>query len=120
MVGSLPPQPALVRPAQGHSALVPGISRAEPAPGDAGASQIQAQPSRTTPKAWPKVKPDDPLNVCELVTKKLQKSGGAVKSVHELAGLITTCCVDLFDTHRAPEEYRFFDFFERAINSVVR
>ncbi|KAK2771101.1 ankyrin repeat and protein kinase domain-containing protein [Colletotrichum kahawae] len=40
---------------------------------------------------------------------------GNVGSVYDLAGLITTSCVDLFDPQRVNEDYLFFDFFERSI-----
>ncbi|MBE3045107.1 hypothetical protein IMZ48_21645 [Candidatus Bathyarchaeota archaeon] len=118
----MPSQPARGRPPQSNPILRlgGGLFRTKLAHQDVQESQHQSRSSISIPEEWPKVNPDDPLNVRDRVNKQLQKDRGAVKTVHELAALITTCCVDVFDPHRAPEEYRFFDFFERSINRVVR
>jgi hypothetical protein len=69
---------------------------------------------------WPEQKPADPLNVCQLVTGYLSKQGrDAVSSAHDLASIITTCCVDVFDPRRTPDEFLFFEFFERSIGAAV-
>lgn len=71
--------------------------------------------------ARPGINQDDPLSVPQRVTRHLLKQGrGVLGSVHDLAGLITTCCVDVFDPHQIPDEFLFFDFFERSIGIVVR
>ncbi|KAL0929892.1 ankyrin repeat and protein kinase domain-containing protein [Colletotrichum truncatum] len=68
---------------------------------------------------WPRLNVDDPLNVPHILTQRLSKPGRrAVGSVHDLAGLITTCCVELLDPHQVDEELLFFDFFERSIVQV--
>ncbi|KAH7303198.1 hypothetical protein B0I35DRAFT_365304 [Stachybotrys elegans] len=65
---------------------------------------------------WPVLNPSDPLSVSQLIDRHLRKQGrGAIKSVYEFAGLITTCCIDVFDPHQVPDEYMFLDFFERSI-----
>ena len=70
---------------------------------------------------WPEINQGDPLSVPQRVTRHLLKQGrGVLGSVHDLAGLITTCCVDVFDPHQVPEEFLFFDFFERSVGIVVR
>jgi hypothetical protein len=70
--------------------------------------------------AWPEVNQDDPLSIPQRVTRYLfRQSRGAIGSVHDLAGLITTCCVDVFDPYQIPDEFLFLDFFERSIGRVV-
>ena len=70
--------------------------------------------------AWPEINATDPLNVSQLVTRYLSKQGrGAVSSAHDLASVITTCCVDVFDPRRTPDEFLFFEFFERSIGAAV-
>jgi hypothetical protein len=69
---------------------------------------------------WPKLNPYDPLNITERVSQHLYKSNrGAIRSVHDLGAIIASCCVDIFDSRQAPEDYQFFDFFERSINKAV-
>lgn len=46
-------------------------------------------------------------------------SRGAFSCVYELAGFIVTNAIDVFDPHRVPEQYLFFDFFERSISAAV-
>ncbi|EEY20999.1 ankyrin repeat and protein kinase domain-containing protein [Verticillium alfalfae VaMs.102] len=68
---------------------------------------------------WPELKLDDPLNVSQIVNRHLLKQNrSAVESVFELAGLITTCCVDLFDPYQVSEDYLFLDFFENSIGQA--
>ena len=70
--------------------------------------------------AWPEVNQDDPLSIPQRVTKDLfRQSRGSIGTVHDLAGLITTCCVDVFDPYQIPDNFLFFDFFERSIGRVV-
>ncbi|PNH35808.1 hypothetical protein BJF96_g927 [Verticillium dahliae] len=79
-----------------------------------------SQPSRNwADGTWPELKLDDPLNVSQIVNRHLLKQNrSAVESVFELAGLITTCCVDLFDPHQVSEDYLFLDFFENSIGQA--
>lgn len=62
----------------------------------------------------------DPLNVHQLILKHLQGSARKpITTVSELAILITDSCVGLFDQYQIPDEFQFFDFFERSIGAVV-
>jgi hypothetical protein len=62
----------------------------------------------------------DPLNVHQMILKHLQGEARApITSVYELAKIITDSCVNLFDPYQAPDEFQFFDFFERSIGDVV-
>jgi hypothetical protein len=62
----------------------------------------------------------DPLNVHQTILKNLQGSARApITSVYDLAKLITSSCVDVFDQYRIPPDFQFFDFFERSIGAVV-
>jgi len=64
---------------------------------------------------------NDPLNIHQIIMKHLQGSARApITSVYDLANLITDSCVNLFAQDQAPEEFQFFEFFERSISSVVR
>ncbi|KAM0592522.1 hypothetical protein ACHAQF_001195 [Verticillium nonalfalfae] len=80
-----------------------------------------SQPRRNiADSTWPELKLDDPLNVSQIVNRHLLKQNrSAVESVFELAGLITTCCVDLFDPYQVSEDYLFLDFFENSIGQAV-
>jgi hypothetical protein len=70
---------------------------------------------------WPELRPGDPLNVAQNVTRYLSKtSRSAVVSVHDLASVIATCCVDAFDPSTTPEAYLFFDIFEQSLVKVAR
>jgi hypothetical protein len=70
---------------------------------------------------WPELKAGDPLNVAQNVTLYLSKKNrDAVISVYDLASVIATCCVDVFNPHIAPDSYLFFDFFEQSLGKVVR
>lgn len=110
---------------RGHSALPRKYPRMHPALSKKRSkSQHRAGRAQTHhPEAdlWPELNQDDPLGVPQRVARYLSKQGrGALGSVHELASLITTCCVDMFDPHQVPDEFLFFDFFERSISRVVR
>ncbi|KAK2029637.1 hypothetical protein LX32DRAFT_718243 [Colletotrichum zoysiae] len=68
---------------------------------------------------WPEINSDDPLSVPQLVAQHLSRPGRSpVGSVHDLASLITTCCVELLDPRRVDEDFLFFDFFERSIGQA--
>ena len=62
----------------------------------------------------------NPLDIHQRLLAHLDSSSRApITSVFQLAHTITTFCVDTFDPHRVPEDYQFFDFFERSIGNVV-
>jgi len=62
----------------------------------------------------------DPLNVHQMILKHLQGEARApIISVYDLANFITDTCINLFDPYQAPDEFQFFDFFERSIGDVV-
>jgi hypothetical protein len=63
---------------------------------------------------------DDPLNVHQMILKHLQTSARVpVTTAYDLAGLIAQSCANVFDQHQVPDEFQFFDFFERSIGMVV-
>lgn len=83
-------------------------------------TETRAQPLLPDAAMWPELRPDDPLNVAQIITRYLcKKNRNAVGSVHDLASVIATCCVDVFDPYIAPEPYLFFDFFEQSLGLVV-
>jgi hypothetical protein len=88
-----------------------------------GKKEIQANGRPASPekeRTWPSLIQDDPLNVHQKIVKSLRDSGrNPITSVHHLANLITTCCVNVFDQHQIPEEFQFFEFFDRSIGIVV-
>ncbi|OJD16063.1 hypothetical protein AJ78_03736 [Emergomyces pasteurianus Ep9510] len=62
----------------------------------------------------------DPLNVHQMILSHIGlKTRDPLTSAHDLAHLITSFCIDLFDKYRVPDEYQFFDFFERSIGAVI-
>ncbi|PGH34399.1 hypothetical protein GX50_02766 [[Emmonsia] crescens] len=62
----------------------------------------------------------DPLNVHQMILSHIGlKTRDPLTSAHDLAHLITSFCVGLFDQYRVPDEYQFFDFFERSIGAVI-
>ncbi|KAK2798189.1 hypothetical protein FQN51_007875 [Onygenales sp. PD_10] len=62
----------------------------------------------------------DPLNVLQMILGHLRlKTRDPFTSVYDLARLIVDSCVGLFDPYHAPDEYQFFDFFERSIGAVI-
>ncbi|KAK2760347.1 hypothetical protein FQN54_002416 [Arachnomyces sp. PD_36] len=62
----------------------------------------------------------DPLNVHQMILKYLQGSARPpVTSAYDMATIITDTCVNVFDQYQVPDEYQFFDFFERSIGAVI-
>ncbi|EGC42775.1 ankyrin repeat protein [Histoplasma capsulatum var. duboisii H88] len=62
----------------------------------------------------------DPLNVHQMILSHIGlKTRDPLRSAHDLAQLITGFCICLFDEYRVPDEYQFFDFFERSIGAVI-
>lgn len=62
----------------------------------------------------------DPLNVHQMKLSHIGlKMRDPLRSAHDLAQLITSFCICLFDEYRVPDEYQFFYFFERFIGTVV-
>ncbi|KAF7939003.1 uncharacterized protein EAE98_001339 [Botrytis deweyae] len=62
----------------------------------------------------------DPLNVHQKVLKYLQSSTRPpIVSPYDVANLVVDMCVNLFDQYQVPEEFQFFDFFERSIGVVI-
>ncbi|KAI4193008.1 MAG: hypothetical protein LQ348_002986 [Seirophora lacunosa] len=72
------------------------------------------------PQRWQQPK-NDPLNVLDGIIEDMNsKTRPPVKSVHELAALITGRCSSVFDRHRLRnEEYQFLDMFESSIGQVT-
>ncbi|KAK2804519.1 hypothetical protein FQN50_006594 [Emmonsiellopsis sp. PD_5] len=62
----------------------------------------------------------DPLNALQMILGHLRvKTRDPFTSVYDLARVIADSCVGLFDPYHVPEEYQFFDFFERSIGVVI-
>ncbi|TGO07790.1 hypothetical protein BTUL_0247g00190 [Botrytis tulipae] len=62
----------------------------------------------------------DPLNVHQKALKYLQSSTRPpIVSPYDVANLVVDMCVNLFDQYQVPEEFQFFDFFERSIGVVI-
>ncbi|KAL8734987.1 MAG: hypothetical protein Q9166_001112 [cf. Caloplaca sp. 2 TL-2023] len=72
------------------------------------------------PQRWKQPK-NDPLNVLDGIIEDMNsKTRPPVKSVHDLATLITGRCSGVFDRHRlGDEEYQFLDMFESSIGQVT-
>ncbi|OJK04407.1 hypothetical protein ASPACDRAFT_20712 [Aspergillus aculeatus ATCC 16872] len=68
------------------------------------------------PERWEQPK-NDPLNVLDGIIEDINsKTREPVKSVYDLAIIITTRCSGVFDRHRmGDEEYQFLDMFEASI-----
>ncbi|EPE31754.1 hypothetical protein GLAREA_12510 [Glarea lozoyensis ATCC 20868] len=63
---------------------------------------------------------DDPLDVHQIILKHLQRSARKpVTTAYDLAGIIAQSCANVFDQHQVPNEFQFFDFFERSIGTVI-
>ena len=73
------------------------------------------------PQRWKQPK-NDPLNVLDGIIEDMNsKTRPPVKSVYDLATLITGRCSGVFDRHRlGNEDYQFLDMFESSIGQVVR
>ena len=72
------------------------------------------------PQRWQQPK-NDPLNVLDgLIEDINSKTRPPVRSVYDLANLITGRCCGFFDRHRInDEDYQFLDMFESSIGRVV-
>lgn len=70
----------------------------------------------------PILKPEDPMSISQNIFFYLSRGSSRkpIGSVYKLASLITSHCVDVFDTNQIPEDFQFFEFFEQSINDVVR
>ncbi|KAL3251851.1 hypothetical protein ABHI18_010414, partial [Aspergillus niger] len=68
------------------------------------------------PQRWDQPK-NDPLNVLDGIIEDINsKTREPVRSVYDLAIIITTRCSGVFDRHRmGDEEYQFLDMFEASI-----
>ena len=65
-------------------------------------------------------KPYDPMSISQNIFSSWMKgSRERISNVYDLASLVATCCVNVFDTNRVPEEFQFFEFFEQSISNVV-
>ncbi|CAL3973628.1 unnamed protein product [Diplocarpon coronariae] len=72
------------------------------------------------PQRWQQPK-NDPLNVLDSVIEDINsKTREPVKSVYDLAMIITGRCTGVFDRHRmGDDEYQFLDMFESSIGSAT-
>lgn len=72
------------------------------------------------PQRWQQPK-NDPLNVLDSIIEDINsKTRDPVKSVYDLAMIITNRCSGVFDRHRmGDEEYQFLDMFESSIGNVT-
>jgi hypothetical protein len=62
----------------------------------------------------------DPLNVHQKVLKHLQsRMRPPITSIYDVASLVVHSCINVFDQYQVPDEFQFFDFFERSIGVVV-
>ena len=72
------------------------------------------------PQRWQQPK-NDPLNVLDSVIEDINsKTRDTVRSVYDLAMVITNRCTGVFDRHRAGDEnYQFLDMFESSIGNAT-
>lgn len=72
------------------------------------------------PQRWQQPK-NDPLNILDNIIEDINsKTRDPVKSVYDLAMIITNRCSGVFARHRiGDEEYQFLDMFESSIGSVT-
>ena len=72
------------------------------------------------PQRWDQPK-NDPLNVLDGIIEDINsKTRPPMRSVYDLALLITGRCSGVFDRHRlGDEDYQFLDMFESSIGEVV-
>ncbi|KAL9596063.1 MAG: hypothetical protein Q9219_006049 [cf. Caloplaca sp. 3 TL-2023] len=72
------------------------------------------------PQRWEQPK-NDPLNVLDGVIEDMNsKTRPPIRSVHDLATLITSRCSGVFGRHRLGDEnYQFLDMFESSIGEVT-
>ena len=73
------------------------------------------------PQRWEQPK-NDPLNVLDGIIEDMNsKTRPPVKSVYDLAMLVTGRCSGAFDRHRLGDrDYQFLDMFESSIGEAVR
>ena len=73
------------------------------------------------PQRWRQPK-NDPLNVLDGIIEDMSsKTQPPVRSVYDLATLVTGRCCGVFDRHRlGDEDYQFLDMFESSIGEVVK
>ena len=65
--------------------------------------------------------PDDSMNVHQKVLRHLTSTNRRpVTSAHNLACIIADLYTGLFDQDKIPEDFQFFEFFEREICRLVR
>lgn len=72
------------------------------------------------PQRWQQPK-NDPLNVLDSIIEDINsKTRDPVKSVYDLAIIITNRCSGVFNRHRmGDEEYQFLDMFESSIGNAT-
>ena len=72
------------------------------------------------PQRWDQPK-NDPLNVLDGIIEDMgSKTRPIVRSIYDLATLVTGRCCGVFDRHRVgDEEYQFLDMFESSIGEVT-
>ncbi|KAL8717878.1 MAG: hypothetical protein Q9225_004931 [Loekoesia sp. 1 TL-2023] len=71
------------------------------------------------PQRWQQPK-NDPLNVLDGVIEDINsKTREPVRSVFDLAIIITARCSGVFDRHRMDEDYQFLDMFESSIGDAT-
>jgi hypothetical protein len=72
------------------------------------------------PQRWQQPR-NDPLNVLDSVIEDINsKTRDTVKSVYDLAMIITNRCTGVFDRHRmGDDEYQFLDMFESSIGNAT-
>ena len=72
------------------------------------------------PQRWQQPK-NDPVNILDNIIEDINsKTRDPVKSVYDLAMIITNRCSGVFARHRmGDEEYQFLDMFESSIGSVT-
>ena len=68
------------------------------------------------PQRWQQPK-NDPLNVLDSIIEDINdKTREPVRSVHDLAMIVTSRCTGVFDRHRlGDEDYQFLDMFESSM-----
>ncbi|EPE30724.1 Ankyrin repeat-containing protein [Glarea lozoyensis ATCC 20868] len=72
------------------------------------------------PQRWQQPK-NDPLNVLDSIIEDINdKTRDPVKSVYDLAMIVTSRCTGVFDRHRmGDEDYQFLDMFESSIGNAT-
>jgi ankyrin repeat protein/Mg2+ and Co2+ transporter CorA len=71
------------------------------------------------PQRWQQPK-NDPLNVLDGIIEDINsKTREPVRSVYDLALIITGRCSGVFDRHRMDEDYQFLDMFESSIGDAT-